>query len=159
MSRRNVAFFAVRKRSPRSPWDCLLHKSEPESKFVASGAWRCGPYPGTITSRATTCRVPPQADVVPSVVFDTVLSAEVVKLADTPSARHPLLNPRNPKKTNSFFFNLNKLYLQVRYWQQSPVGARCRQSVQNPVQSVRLNAALAWPCFASSARTTRYPSA
>jgi hypothetical protein len=44
----------------------------------------------------------------------------------------------------------------MRYWQQPPVGARCRQSVQNPVQSVGLNPALAWPCLASSARTTRY---
>jgi hypothetical protein len=66
-----------------------------------------------------------------------VLSAEVVKLADTPSAHRLILSLPKPKKTISFFFDFNKLYLRVRYRQQPPVGTRCRQSVQYPVQSAR----------------------
>jgi hypothetical protein len=89
---------------------------------------------------------------VPTVGF---LSAEVVKLADTPSPRRPLLNPRNPKKTNSFFFDFNKLNFRGRSRQQPPVGTRCRQSVQNPVQSVGLNAWLGAAVSCLSARATR----
>jgi hypothetical protein len=61
-------------------------------------------------------------------------------VADTPSPRDALLNPRNPKTTNSFFFDFNKLSFRARSRQQRPVGARCGQSVQNPVQSFGSNA-------------------
>jgi hypothetical protein len=38
-----------------------------------------------------------------------VRSAEVVKLADTPSAHRLFLNLPKPKKTTSLFFDFNKL--------------------------------------------------
>ena len=68
----------------------------------------------------------------------------------------PLLNPRNPKKTNSFFFDVNKLDFRARSRQQPSVGTRCRQSVQNPVQSVGLNVWLRAAVSCVSVRPTRY---
>jgi hypothetical protein len=69
-----------------------------------------------------------------------------VKLADTPSPRHPLGESPEPE-TNSFFFYSNKLSFRTRSRQQRPVGTRCGQSVQNPVRSFGSNAWLGAPCL------------
>jgi hypothetical protein len=60
--------------------------------------------------------------------------AEVVKLADTPSALQPLRTKSKSLIQHNCPFRFNDLRPSPRYRQQPPVDAMCRQSVQDPVQ-------------------------